>query len=199
MYLKGVRQLHEVTDFFFWSGCWKSIGRAEYRLRNTKPAHSGPHVFRNTFLPIRIFHSTYTKYRDVYEKYIKKQFGTIPVDTLSPDYVTKTLPTNLSSSLYKSIYCVLNQILSYGNQYYGTPEIHLKLNRICSDTQPIQTINFTEQTKLRDYLLKDLDSYKLGILICLYMGLRLGEICALKWEDIDFSCKTLFSRFRSAR
>lgn len=136
-------------------------------------------------------HSTYTKYRDVYEKYIKKQFGTIPVDTLSPDYVTKTLPTNLSSSLYKSIYCVLNQILSYGNQYYGTPEIHLKLNRICSDTQPIQTINFTEQTKLRDYLLKDLDSYKLGILICLYMGLRLGEICALKWEDIDFSCKTL--------
>ena len=45
--------------------------------------------------------------------------------------------------------------------------------------------------KLCRYLLSDLDSCKLGILICLYMGLRLGEICALKWEDIDFQRKTI--------
>ena len=55
----------------------------------------------------------------------------------------------------------------------------------------MQTINATDQQKLCLYLLSDLDSCKLGILICLYMGLRLGEICALKWEDIDFQRKTI--------
>ena len=33
--------------------------------------------------------------------------------------------------------------------------------------------------------------HKLGILICLYTGLRLGEICGLMWRDIDFENKTL--------
>lgn len=36
-----------------------------------------------------------------------------------------------------------------------------------------------------------MDKYKLGIIICLSTGLRLGEICALKWEDIDFESKSL--------
>lgn len=136
-------------------------------------------------------HSTYIKYMDIYNKYIHKSFGTQSVENISLESVIRALPANLSLSLYKSIYCVFNQILLYGTQYYGTPEIHLKFHRLSSDIKPIQTINHTEQNKLRDYLLQNLDSYKLGILICLYMGLRLGEICALKWEDIDFSCRTL--------
>ena len=36
-----------------------------------------------------------------------------------------------------------------------------------------------------------LDIYKLGIVLCRFMGLRLGEICALKWEDIDMISRTL--------
>lgn len=34
--------------------------------------------------------------------------------------------------------------------------------------------------------------YKLAVLLCLFTGLRIGEICALKWSDIDFKNKTLF-------
>lgn len=55
----------------------------------------------------------------------------------------------------------------------------------------INTINTTDQQKLTEYLLTELDIYKLGILLCLFMGLRLGEICALKWEDIDMISRTL--------
>lgn len=83
----------------------------------------------------------------------------------------------MSASLYKSIYCVLNQILSYGNRYCGTPKIHLKTEKLRTVPKPVQTINATDQQKLCHYLLSDLDSCKLGILICLYMGLRLGNLC----------------------
>lgn len=136
-------------------------------------------------------YSTYIKYTGIYEKYIKDSFGLLEVDEITPDFIEKILPPNLSSSLYKSIYCVLNQLFLYGNQYYEVCEIHLKMNHIRSVVKPVKTINLTDQGKLRNYLLSDLDSYKLGILICMYMGLRLGEICALKWEDIDFQNKTL--------
>lgn len=36
-----------------------------------------------------------------------------------------------------------------------------------------------------------MDIYKLAVLICLFTGLRLGELCALKWSDIDFDHKIL--------
>ncbi len=50
---------------------------------------------------------------------------------------------------------------------------------------------YNRPAKANEYLLTELDIYKLGILLCLFMGLRLGEICALKWEDIDMISRTL--------
>ena len=35
------------------------------------------------------------------------------------------------------------------------------------------------------------DIYKLGVLLCLYTGIRIGELCALKWGNISFEEKTL--------
>ena len=43
-----------------------------------------------------------------------------------------------------------------------------------------------EQNKITDYVLNNLTTRNVGILISLYSGIRIGELCALKWEDIDF-------------
>lgn len=45
--------------------------------------------------------------------------------------------------------------------------------------------------QLTKYLKNNPDIFKIGILLCLITGLRLGEICALRWEDIDFENKIL--------
>lgn len=39
--------------------------------------------------------------------------------------------------------------------------------------------------------MKDIDRYKLGIYICLYTGIRIGELCALQWKNISFTDSTL--------
>ena len=43
-----------------------------------------------------------------------------------------------------------------------------------------------EQNKITDYVLNNLSTRNIGILISLYSGIRIGELCALIWEDIDF-------------
>lgn len=120
-------------------------------------------------------YSTYRKYANIYDMHIRDIFGSLIADEISLEIIEKALPKEMSASLYKSIYCVLNQILSYGNRYCGTPKIHLKTEKLRTVPKPVQTINATDQQKLCRYLLSDLDSCKLGILICLYMGLRLGD------------------------
>ena len=50
-----------------------------------------------------------------------------------------------------------------------------------------------EQNKITSYVLENINSRNIGLLISLYSGIRIGELCALRWEDIDFkkNCVTI--------
>ncbi len=49
----------------------------------------------------------------------------------------------------------------------------------------IRVFSMEEQEQLVYYLRENMDLSALGILLCLFTGIRLGELCALKWEDIN--------------
>lgn len=44
-----------------------------------------------------------------------------------------------------------------------------------------------EQMLLVQHLTRDMDACKFGTLLALYTGIRIGELCALKWEDVCLS------------
>ena len=48
-----------------------------------------------------------------------------------------------------------------------------------------------EQNKITDYVLENINSRNIGLLISLYSGIRIGELCALRWEDVDFKKNSL--------
>lgn len=50
----------------------------------------------------------------------------------------------------------------------------------------IYTLSKQSQDKLINYILKNQTIKNLGILLTLYSGIRIGELCALQWKDIDF-------------
>ena len=132
--------------------------------------------------------STLAQYRRVlfkqlvplYEQY--KNFHTVH-EELSTRYKPKTV---------RDAVIVLNQVLEYAckndfpltDQRIPSKTVRLYQNRI-------KVLSVYEQKIFSSYLLEEMDFSKLGIFVCLYTGLRLGEICALQVKDVDFRAKVL--------
>ena len=138
-----------------------------------------------------IKYSTYAKYQYIYQHFISETFEKTELKKLTDDYVQEQLDVSLSQSSIRSIYCVLNLILSFTAQKYHLPKRSLTRKITKTSKYGIDILNVSEQKKLIQYLCYEMDIYKLGIYICLFTGLRLGEICALKWSDIDMNLKLL--------
>lgn len=143
-------------------------------------------------------HSTYIKYKEIYNNHLAIRLDGISITDISENKAKDLydpihfLNENLSNSLNKSIYCVLNQILNYCNTHYHidvSPVIRPKTHTV---VKPVETLPQFEQIRLLREIYKNMDNSKLGILLCLSTGLRLGEICSLKWSDIDLEGKLLY-------
>ncbi len=130
--------------------------------------------------------STYAKYSLIYQKYLKTSFEALEITEISDSLLGEQLPDNLSDSTKKSIYCVLNQILKFVSRRYFIPVPILKRSVSLTMKQPVKVFTWKEQARLFSVVYHKMDRFKLAVLLCLYTGLRLGELCALKWEDIDF-------------
>ena len=63
-----------------------------------------------------------------------------------------------------------------------------KLRYLREEKKESRVLSPEEQKILTAYLQQDTDIYKFGILLALYTGLRVGELCALRWEDITADC-----------
>lgn len=130
-------------------------------------------------------YSTYIKYEKLYNCHIKNMFYGVPIERITGHYVREMLSLSDSSdSTKQAILVVINQTLQYAEEHYGCSVVLIK-NRFTKKKKPIAILNRTEQVRLIRFLHKNMNISKAGIVICLSTGLRLGEICALKWKDID--------------
>lgn len=66
-----------------------------------------------------------------------------------------------------------------------------RLSRPRGSERLVGCFSAEEQSKIERAVLDRDRPYLWGIVLCLYTGLRLGELLALRWEDIDFSLRTL--------
>lgn len=143
-------------------------------------------------------YSSYVKYYAVYSRYIRTQLAGLSVTDINTGVINERIhkqenqkscgtECGLSDSVQKSIYCVINQTLFYASVHFQYPHITLKRSAVRNQSKPIEILNHSEQEKLLRYLYREPDMSKVGIILCLSTGLRLGEVCSLKWEDIDFN------------
>ena len=140
-------------------------------------------------------YSTYIKYKMVYETHLQKHIGNLSITELNGE-ILKTLSErnelySASISLQKSISCVLNQIIRYASIHYPINPIKYPGNNHPIEKKPLEILNHMQQARLLRCLYENMDRAKMGIVVCISTGLRLGEICALKWEDIDMDDKLL--------
>lgn len=136
-------------------------------------------------------HSTYVKYMIIYTNHLEKLFQTISLHKITDLLVKEVFLESLSESTRKSIWCVLNQILKFASQKYFIPTPNLKIPVSSEHRRPVEVLSRGEQAQLFSVIYQDMNISKMAVLLCLYIGLRLGELCALKWSDIDFVNKVM--------
>lgn len=135
--------------------------------------------------------STYVKYSLICQTYLKPNFQDAAVAEITNTFVREKFSSMLSESVQKSIYCVLNQILKYTSMQYSVSVPFLEKPVPEIKAGPVRVLSRKEQKTLLPVLYCEMDIFKMAVLLCLYTGLRLGELCALKWEDIDYKNKIL--------
>ncbi len=96
----------------------------------------------------------------------------------------------LSSSTVNQIISVMNSLRLYALQRNFTVNYTTECVRIKKDKEETRVFSVEEEQKLVSYLTSHYDLTSLGILLCLFSGLRVGELSALKWDDFDFYAGT---------
>lgn len=137
-------------------------------------------------------YSTYVKYKNLYRCHIQNLFSNDKLTQITNNHIQNKMSTlNISDSTRQSVLAVIKQTLHYAEDHYGYPMVSVTGKTVSKSSRSIEIMNRTEQAKLMQFLHHDMDISKAGIFLCLSTGLRLGEVCALKWEDIDIEQKLL--------
>lgn len=146
----------------------------------------------------RVKESTLANYQNKFKKHILPEFGDIPCADLTAGrinaFINKKLADGLSASYVRDIFTVFKTMLKYAQEEYG---FRLSLKNVVlpkAERKQVEKISDTEQKKLVSYLKANMSLTAFGILLSLFMGLRIGELCGLKWEDVDFRNKILHIR-----
>lgn len=135
---------------------------------------------------ISIKKSTYYNYMFIIEKYLKKNFSNFNIKNINNyNKFIEKLTTTLSPKTVRDIVNVLKAILKYYKEEYDCNFNYNKINIPKLEKSNITILNRKEKNKLEKYCLKVNTLKTLGVIICLNTGMRIGEICALKWENID--------------
>lgn len=107
-------------------------------------------------------------------------------ETLVQSFVFTKLEQGLSQKSVKDILIVLKMILRYAVKqgYMLHREIDVKFPTE-REKQELEVLSRTNQKRIMEYVQSHFTFMNLGIYICLCAGLRIGEVCALVWDDID--------------
>ena len=132
--------------------------------------------------------STYAAYALLIQSHLLPELG--EQDEISEEsvqsFVNQKLESGLSQKSVRDILVVLKMILRFGAKrgYWPSRQIDI-IFPTERERQDIEVLTLANQRQLMSYLKEHFTFLNLGIFICLNAGLRIGEVCALQWDDID--------------
>lgn len=151
---------------------------------------------------LRTKESTYSRYYYLVSKYIFPYLGQHKVNQLSnavlERYIECLLTSGrldgkggLSSKSVSDILTVVKSTLLYAKNAGFAVICDVSFLSVKRSEKEIRVLTKDEQKRLSAVLLCETDTYKLGVLISLYTGMRIGEVCALKWRNVNLKEKSI--------
>ena len=132
--------------------------------------------------------STFAAYALVLENHILPAFGDCEAlsEKLVQEFVLQKLNGGLSIKTVKDMLIVLRMVMKFGvkNGLMSYQEWDIKYPTVESN-KDIEVLTVADHKKILDFIKQNFTFRNLGIYISLTTGLRIGEICGLKWSDIN--------------
>lgn len=146
---------------------------------------------------------TYERYRQLITAHIARSVGKYELEELTPavlqSFVTKLLEhgnirtkKGLSSNTVNCVISVIqsslktSSMLGYMSEYIGGKIMRPKITE-----KQVSCFTVQEQKKIEKRVSESVKPKLKGIVVCLYTGLRIGELLALTWKDVDFVRNTI--------
>lgn len=147
---------------------------------------------------LRVKESTYARYYSQVQKHILPHFGRYQTSKISTELIEQLIGRMLkiaedggfgfSPKTVEDILIIIKSILKFG-KCHANLELHrIRIKK--EDKKPL-TLTKAAQSRLNQHLVNNSDCIKAGILLSLHTGIRIGELCALRWDDIDLDEQTV--------
>lgn len=207
-YIKG----HDLSGKIKYGFCYgKTYAEAKDKVAKYKaavisgkplPSKVSQHRFAfycDEWLRIRrkkVKESTYVKYNTIIENHIKPRLGgcfPLGISTCVIDDFEHELlfDEELASKTVHDILVLLHGILKYTATFFQNTFPNIEIHYPKANKNEMRVLSREEQSQFVTYLLNDMDACKFGILLALSTGVRIGELCALRWEQVSLADKTI--------
>lgn len=200
-YEKGRTPDQRIIYGFLYGKTYREVKEKKRKIlseKNTVSQYPGSlnirELSRQWLLSIRhtVKESTYSCYTTLIQKHIISYFGQYSFITSEHihQFINDKITTGLSPASVRSIVILLERILRYGEEQRLFPSAKRTVLFPKNSSHIKDTLDTRQLTVLSRYLYLDHSSFAAGVLLCMYTGIRIGELCGLKGDDFDFANAT---------
>lgn len=154
--------------------------------------------------------ATEHKYRTMIEKHIEPGLGSLRLSQITAITINSFLDEKLksgridkkgglSASYVRSMSLIIQSAMQLAVDEQFCLPLKSTIYKPTVGKKRLEILSKEEQERLEVYIINRDDTVSLGIMISLYAGLRIGEVCALSWEDIDLKSKVIHIRHTVSR
>ncbi len=154
---------------------------------------------------IRLKGSTIQKYEFLLNTHIFPELGKIRLSQLTSAVVNSFLCNkaengrknsngSLSASYMRTITLILKSVIRYGVKEKLCTPLNTEIHQPPEQKRELHILSKEDQQKLEKHLTTVITPVNAGILLSLNAGLRIGEVCALTWNDVDLKERIIHIR-----
>lgn len=142
----------------------------------------------------RVKRSTLATYGGACERYIRPALGPVPTEQMTDEEVAKFLGEAseiYSSSTLRIICHILRSALELAHDAGLCAAVNGRFQLPHGARHEARILSQADQLRLLETLRPEDGPVQLGILLCMYTGMRLGEACGLRWGDFSPDCNII--------